>query len=381
MTEAYPELRSGAPWVMSDMVTAQQELPAPILAETAAVAAVASSVSEALAQGRAVVVTGCGTSEHAARAIVALLAEPLADTPGASGIVARQAFDATLVPQSGGVCIAVTHNGSSGATVAALEAARAAGARTCVITATTVSPARAAADVVVPTPFEDASWCHTVGYLSPVLAGAAVAAALGGPTLSAARLRDHLAACDVALAALEPAAELLAERTRLLSVGSGLDAITASEQALKIEEGAWIPTSSLELETLLHGHLPAHDTASGMIVFLLDPRRRSARAQRTRQALEAAGAVGIASLLVTTARGAAALDNDTLAGVTLLLPEAEELGSLGALLAGAVALQRLTLALAARRGTNPDLLRRDDVRYRTAALLGAHKLTMFAPPD
>jgi hypothetical protein len=41
-----------------------------------------------------------------------------------------------------------------------------------------------------------------------------------------------------------------------------------------------------------------------------------------------------------------------------------------ALLAGALALQWLTLDLVHRRGTNPDLIRREEPRYRAAAEAG-----------
>jgi hypothetical protein len=51
------------------------------------------------------------------------------------------------------------------------------------------------------------------------------------------------------------------------------------------------------------------------------------------------------------------------------LPDAALLDrGLAALLAGAGALQALTLALAHSRGANPDLIRREEAPYRTAAL-------------
>ena len=125
----------------------------------------------------------------------------------------------------------------------------------------------------------------------------------------------------------------------------------------------------LHLETLLHGHLPAADGRTGLIAFLLDPRCTDERAARTGQALRAARAVGVDVLLVTSVEvgsGPAALHVE---GRTVVLPTSGGHGLLGALLAGALALQRITLTLAEARGTNPDLLRRDDARYRRAALL------------
>ena len=55
----------------------------------------------------------------------------------------------------------------------------------------------------------------------------------------------------------------------------------------------------------------------------------------------------------------------------IVLPPAGELPEpLAALLGGAVALQLLTLELAHARGTNPDLIRREEAPYRAAAAVG-----------
>ena len=55
-----------------------------------------------------------------------------------------------------------------------MRAAAANGARTILITA---RPEKADADIVVGTPLVDTSWCHTVGYVSPLLALTAIAGA------------------------------------------------------------------------------------------------------------------------------------------------------------------------------------------------------------
>ena len=379
LTPDYPEWREHPPWVMSDMVLAERVLPAAILGHPAA-ERVAAEVSAALRAGAGVVVTGCGTSEHAARAVAELISEALGER-SAGRVAAAQAFEAALAPRSG-LCIGVSHEGSTAATVAALAAARQAGARTCLITAAASSLAGEAADVVFPTPLRDASWCHTVGYLSPLLAGAAVAGVLAGRVPDGEALSGHLAACDGALERLAGALGAFAGAERLLVVGSGLDAITAAEQALKIEEGAWIPSTALPLETLLHGHLPAAGQGTGLIAFLCDPRAPARRAERTRAALRAAEAVGVAPLLLTRVDYLSELDEAD-ARAALALPAGDRLGLPGAFLAGAAALQRVTLAFSRLRGTNPDLLRRDDVRYRTAALLGAdtQRLSDSQRPD
>src|ERR1700742_387304 len=106
-----PELRSGPPWAMEEMILAEPGLVGPILASPA----IADAAALVRTAGDPLILTGCGTSEHAAMAGAALL-----------GGGARDAFEASLAPQRGGVLIAVSHEGETAATLAALEAADAA---------------------------------------------------------------------------------------------------------------------------------------------------------------------------------------------------------------------------------------------------------------
>src|SRR5918998_4532732 len=166
-----PELRAGPPWAMEEMIAAEPGLVEPVLASPAA-AALAERVAAAVAAGEPVVMTGCGTSEHAAMAGGAILGEALSR----EAVRARDAFEASLDPQRGGVMIAVSHEAGTPATLAA---ARAAAGRDAAVALITARPERAPAGALVyPTPLVDRSWCHTVGYLSPILASLAVAAHL-----------------------------------------------------------------------------------------------------------------------------------------------------------------------------------------------------------
>ena len=101
-----PELRPGPPWAMEEMILAEPGLVAPILASSAALEA-----AESIRETETVVVTGCGTSEHAAMAGAALL----------GGARARDAFEASLDPQGEGVLIAVSHEAGTAATLAAMR--------------------------------------------------------------------------------------------------------------------------------------------------------------------------------------------------------------------------------------------------------------------
>lgn len=372
LTPAFPELRERPPWVMQEMVAAEPLLARPLAAVEGAEAA-AAQILEAVDAGRPVVVTGCGTSEHAAQAVAAQLEEALEAVGRPAGRVrARQAFDAAHDPQRGGVCLAVSHEAATAATAEAIGAAKAGGARTVLVTACPDAPGAQGLDLVLATPLRDRSWCHTVGYLSPIVVGGAVAAALRRRDVDAGALEAHLHEADsLRIAALEIARRLEGAR-HLIAIGSGVDEITARELTLKVEEGVHLPSATRHLETFLHGHLPACDDATALVAHVLDGRARRDRAVRTRAALAAAARVGVHSALVATADVHALIPDALVPAGRAVVPAAPRLpSSLAALTAGALALQHLTLALALAAGTNPDLIRREEAPYREAAALAA----------
>ena len=77
----------------------------------------------------------------------------------------------------------------------------------------------------------------------------------------------------------------LADASRIIVIGSGADRPAGREITLKIEEASWLPTAYRDLETFLHGHLPATDSTTGLILVLADRDHRSERLDRARQAL------------------------------------------------------------------------------------------------
>src|SRR2546430_1822499 len=144
----------------------------------------------------------------------------------------------------------------------------------------------AAADRVLVTPVRDRSWCHTVGYLSPVLAGAAVAGGLGTASDPDAAERVISGAMD-ARPAIRSVADSLHGAARFLTVGSGADRIAARELALKIEEGVRLPAAARDLDTIPHGHLVAVDERTAVVLLLTDRRGGGARAGRAAPMLQA----------------------------------------------------------------------------------------------
>ena len=377
-----PRIRPGPPWAMAEMIAGEPALAVRIgrrLLGDGSAGALADAVRTATGAGGPLLVTGCGTSEYAALATAAILGEALRAAGGeGAGPVAAQAFELAQDPRAGGLVIGVSHEGGTAATIAALEASRARGARTALVTASAGAPAASAADIIIATRELDTSWCHTVGYVSPIVAAAVVAGLIAGNAPEPARLRERVAqGIEAAHAAAadgsrpdERIGATIAGARHLLVVASGVDRTTARELTLKVEEAAWVPSASRNLETFLHGHLPATGDGTALVLVLLDREAPDARRTRARQALAAAGATGIRCAAILGADAAAAIPGALTPAGRIVVPEAPDLpNAVAATLGAAGPLQLLTLAVAHARGTNPDPIRRDDPLYLRAAEL------------
>ena len=131
---------------------------------------------------------------------------------------------------------------------------------------------------------------------------------------------------------------------------------------------AWLPTTMRDLETFLHGHLPATDASTGLVLILADRVGRPERVERARDALAAAKVVGVRAAAILGRGVADQLSDDlTPAGRLVVIDSGELPDPVAALLATATPLQQLTERIARARGTNPDLIRRDDPTYLAAA--------------
>jgi fructoselysine-6-P-deglycase FrlB-like protein len=370
-----PSLRDGPPYHMTDMIAAEPFLAGRILERLAdgqgPAGRLAGLVGQAATAGDPIVITGCGTSEHGALAVVEILRDAMRAAgmqAGPASVIASQAFELSLDPPFRGLVIGVSHEGGTPATNRALAAASAAGAQTALITASEGSPGAQLVDTVVATHELDHSWCHTVGYLSPILAAAAIGAHLSGRVLSTDDVVRLVAAGTRDEAAAERIAGRLADARTLLVIGSGADRPAARELALKVEEASWLPSAMRDLETFLHGHLPATDGSTGLVLFLTDRAARDERIERALQALAAIRVLGVRTAAIVT-RGAGDLIGEELTPAgRLLIDESPSLpAAVAATIGSATPLQLLTERLARARGTNPDPIRRDDARYREAA--------------
>lgn len=352
-----PAFRGKPPYVMTEMIAAEPghaERLLHRLADDDGFAALADALRAVTDAGQSILTTGCGTSEHAAMAIAALLTEAL-DRP----VRSIQALELLHRPPADGLLVAVSHEGGTHATNAALEAAKAAGARTALVTVGAGSPGAQIAELVVTTGEQDQSWCHTIGYLSPMLVGVALARRLQGTKPDIAAIRALIDVSTDARPAADAAAGL-GSLDRLLVAGSGVDAITARELALKVAEGAHLPTAAYELETLLHGHLAAANRWTGLVLVHTGT-GAGPIAERVIRLLEAARALRVAAAGIVSEEASEAIEDGLTPSGRIVLPHTGRVaGAAGSLLASAVTLQLLTERLARARGVNPDTLGRED---------------------
>jgi len=384
---------------MTDMITAEPELAGRLLRRLAdpggPAASLAAAIRSTSAAGRPVIVVGCGTSEHGALATAEILRDAcrVAGLPsgiGAGGSpVAVQAHEASLEdvqPGPGSLVVAISHEGATWATNRALGVARASGATTALITVSATSPGATLADIVVTTEELDQSWCHTVGYLSPILAAASIGAHLSDSAL------DQEAAAGLLSAGLDATsveatgamARGLADVDRLIVLGSGVDRIAARELTLKVEEGAHLPAAMRDLETMLHGHLAGVDSGTGVVVLLAERANRDARTARSIAVLRACREIGVRVGAIVAVGPSAKLDRALTTAGRMSVPDAPSLpASVAALLATTIPLQLLTERLAIARGVNPDPIRRDDPPYLAAAEVAEAAEPVSAPeaPD
>ena len=156
--------------------------------------------------------------------------------------------------------------------------------------------------------------------------------------------------------------------SKILTVGSGADRPAARELALKIEEAAWLPSTMRDLETLLHGHLPATDASTGLVLILTDRDGRAERVDRARQALAAARVIGVRAGAIVARDIDALIDPELTPAGRLIVEEAADLPApVAELISSVTPLQLLTERIARARGTKPDLIRREYPVYRSAA--------------
>jgi fructoselysine-6-P-deglycase FrlB-like protein len=347
---------------MTEMIAAEPALAERLvhrLGEDAALEQLADRVRDAAGHGRPIITIGCGTSEHAAMGLARFVTEAL-DLPPGRDARAVPALEVAQRPPRDGVVVAASHEGGTRITNEAVRAAGQAGATTALVTVSGRSPGAELADHVIATEEQDQSWCHTVGYLSPLVVGAALSARITGSRVDAAAIRALLDVGHDPHAAASVAASL-AGSDRVIVAGSGSDHVSARELALKLAEGARLPSDAHDLETVLHGHLAAATRWTGLVVVMTDADTGTLVRERGIRVLEAAKALGVPAAAIIADSITADVPDELVPAGRIVLPHTGRVGGVaGSLLASAMALQVLTERLARARTVNPDTLGRED---------------------
>jgi fructoselysine-6-P-deglycase FrlB-like protein len=144
---------------------------------------------------------------------------------------------------------------------------------------------------------------------------------------------------------------------RLIVAGAGVDYVAAREMALKVSEGARLPASALELETVMHGHLAAATRWTGIVVVLTADLPSGTTIARARRVLGAARVLGMPADIDPA---------DTPAGRVVLPHTGRVPGVAASLIGSAISLQLVAERLARARSVNPDTLGREDPAQVTA---------------
>ena len=317
------------------------------------------AIAARLAGARRVVLTGCGTAYHAALAGASFLAKL---SGGRIDARAAQAFElAHYTPAPPGpddVLIVLSHSGKPSASNAALTRARANGAYCVTVTGDAKSPAAQAADAVIDTGYPEVkSFTYTISYSLMLAVLAELAADAAGQ--DAAQVRQ-IPAWHRAALALEPRIETLArrlaDRNRWIFAGAGGNRATALETALKMQETNYSAAFGMEMEEVLHG--PVAALGDSVLVTIAPP---GAARDRALDLLRAARILG-GETLALGAEGDAELESasDTFLPLPADCPETLSPAPYH------VPLHLLSYWVAVAKGTNPDLMRRQDARYLEA---------------
>jgi glutamine---fructose-6-phosphate transaminase (isomerizing) len=306
-----------------------------------------SDVRRFRAPSRHLVMTGCGTSFHAA-----LYGARVLQAAALSGEVveAIPAYDLAYgrMPRKATV-FGVSHSGSTPTTNRALARAARGGLRTLGMCGLPDSPMEELVDeMLVIGSTHDRSWANTMSYTTQLSAFAALASFRRHSEPTRREVETLPALVQKALRA-EVAIRRLSSRVshqdRVTFLGTGLDEVTSLEAALKIRETAGLVSSGYHAEQFLHGPFLSLDRKDA-IVFLL-AREDRARAAEIVRALARTGAA------VTTVGEAA--------GASIHLPPAP---AILRPIVSIVPMQFLAYYAALARHENPDIMRSDNPRFR-----------------
>ena len=269
--------RTGHPYFLHDMILSQ---PSALRATVSAAERDARAIPEPAAD-RTLLFVGLGTSFHAARAS-AWAAGPAFDYH--RPVRAIDSFDLLLEPgqvRRASAAIVFSASGETALTHRAQDALREAGVPQVLVTGTEKSGSTERADYVLRTrEADEKAWVHTVSYTSAISAALSLLHHWSGNASVQPRGVDRSMEQVIRQESdWRGLSETLADRTKILILGSGPAEATAREASLKLREGAARFVASIGIEEFLHGVLPSIDSDRTAVVAVatssLDARRAS----------------------------------------------------------------------------------------------------------
>lgn len=303
-----------------------------------------------LGRTRNLVITGCGTSFHAALIGARLLQAGLGDSGIVRAIPAYDLLHGFALPPDCTV-LGVSHSGATSTTNDAMALARRSGASTrglCGLPGSRI--AEVADEVLVIGSVHDHSWANTMSYTTQLTSFARLAESVASnPEELFPSGVETIPGVLRATLACEPRARRLSTRigtsARVTFVGSGLDEITALEAALKIRETCSLPSSGYHVEQFLHGPFLSLDRRESVIAL-----RSNDDGEREADILRGLARTGASVHSVGEARDA-----------DIRIPTMDRLLRP---IVSVVPLQFVAYYVALAKNANPDIMRSDVPRYR-----------------
>eukprot|EP00026_Physarum_polycephalum_P009158 Phypoly_transcript_09270.p1 GENE.Phypoly_transcript_09270~~Phypoly_transcript_09270.p1 ORF type:complete len:371 (+),score=57.49 Phypoly_transcript_09270:60-1172(+) len=360
-----PPFRSGHPYYMYDSIQHQPDDISRVLKEEAGTI---HALTQTVHAAQDVHIVGIGTSWHGA-----LVGENLLRSIGGHNARAWNSFEFSSLPphlSNQSVVIVLSHRGTKQFSLKSLQIAKAAGAKTAILTGLNSKAQVELCDFVIRTSEQEKSSAFTMSHTSAITALLLLSISLGvvKKLPNAVKLQSEIHTLpDLVRATLtrESEVEALVKKIKDKSIfyfmGYGVNVPTAYEAALKIKEASYDNTEGFQIEQFLHGPYCARDEKT--VLVFLDPLLSASGhpgSARTLELANAALAVG-ATVVNITAEKRDISDDKYL---QMLLPHTEESFTSITYL---VMLQLLTYKLALERGKNPDSFRRDDPKYADAA--------------
>lgn len=346
-------VRTSHPFYMHDAIYAQ---PGALRLVTRGNETALDQAATRLRSAERVVVTGIGSSWHAALVAETWLAQP--DRLGGR-VHAVHGFElAAYGPpiDAKTAVVVVSHAGGSRYLKETLAEAKKAGASVIAVTGKG-HDVFAGADVIVRTVDVESSNTHTVGYTTALAMLGHLAAKVGDAELARAidGLPDHLATL-LGQESWDDLVRKYGDKRRFWFLGGGPNRATAYEAAMKMSEATYANATGYEVEQFLHGLWAALD-ANDLVVLVAPPGASHARLVVAARVAREIGATVLA-LAAETDRELGGLATETIA-----LPDVSEPVSP---IAAIIPLQLFTYHLAVARGVNPDTMRTDEAAYARA---------------